>query len=62
MSGRMIFDWNRVLLGVFRHRRHRKLVLIEQEDYPEGKSSMECTKISLDGLKAILNGDESTIA
>lgn len=27
---------------------------IEQEDYPEGKSSMECTKISLDGLKAIL--------
>jgi len=27
---------------------------IEQEDYPDGKSSMECTKISLDGLKAIL--------
>ncbi len=27
---------------------------IEQEDYPDGKSSMECTKISLDGFKAIL--------
>jgi sugar phosphate isomerase/epimerase len=28
--------------------------LIEQEDYPDGKSSMECTKISLDGLRGIL--------
>jgi sugar phosphate isomerase/epimerase len=28
--------------------------LIEQEDYPDGKTSMECTKISLDGLKGIL--------
>ncbi|HVR75331.1 MAG TPA: sugar phosphate isomerase/epimerase, partial [Planctomycetota bacterium] len=27
---------------------------IEQEDYPDGKSSMECSKISLDGLRAIL--------
>ena len=28
--------------------------LIEQEDYPDGKTSMECTKISLDGLKGVL--------
>ncbi len=27
---------------------------IEQEEYPDGKSSVECTKISLDGLKTIL--------
>jgi sugar phosphate isomerase/epimerase len=27
---------------------------IEQEDYPDGKSPMECTKISLDGFRAVL--------
>jgi len=27
---------------------------LEQEEYPDGKSSMEATKISLDGLKAVL--------
>jgi sugar phosphate isomerase/epimerase len=27
---------------------------LEQEEYPDGKSSMECTKISLEGLKAVL--------
>ena len=27
---------------------------LEQEEYPDGKSSMECTKISLDGLKGVL--------
>jgi sugar phosphate isomerase/epimerase len=27
---------------------------LEQEEYPDGKSSMECTKISLDGLKTVL--------
>ena len=27
---------------------------LEQEEYPDGKSSMECTKISLDNFKAIL--------
>jgi sugar phosphate isomerase/epimerase len=28
--------------------------LIEQEDYPDGMSSMEATKTSLDGLRKIL--------
>ena len=27
---------------------------VEQENYPDGKTPMECTKISLDGLKKIL--------
>jgi hypothetical protein len=27
---------------------------IEQEVYPDGKSSMECVKISLEGFKKIL--------
>jgi sugar phosphate isomerase/epimerase len=27
---------------------------LEQEEYPDGKSSMECTKISYDGFKAVL--------
>ena len=27
---------------------------IEQEDYPEGKSPMQCTRASLEGFKAIL--------
>jgi sugar phosphate isomerase/epimerase len=27
---------------------------LEQEEYPDGKTSMECTKISLDGLKGVL--------
>ena len=27
---------------------------LEQEEYPDGKSSLECTKISLDGFKAVL--------
>jgi sugar phosphate isomerase/epimerase len=30
--------------------------IIEQESYPDGKSSMECTKISLDGFKKVLAG------
>jgi sugar phosphate isomerase/epimerase len=30
--------------------------IIEQENYPDGKSPMECTKISLDGFKKILTG------
>jgi len=47
------FDWNRVLSacsGIG----GTEWFLIEQEEYPEGKTPMECTKISLDGLKAIL--------
>jgi len=27
---------------------------VEQEEYPDGKTSLECTKISLDGLKAVI--------
>jgi len=30
--------------------------LIEQEDYPDGKTPLECVKISLDGIKKILKG------
>jgi len=29
-------------------------VTVEQETYPDGKSPMECTKISLDGLKQLI--------
>jgi len=29
-------------------------ITVEQESYPDGKSPMECSKISLDGLKGIL--------
>ena len=27
---------------------------LEQEEYPDGKTSLECTKISMDGFKAVL--------
>jgi sugar phosphate isomerase/epimerase len=31
-------------------------VIVEQETYPDGKSSMECTQISMAGLKKVLAG------
>jgi sugar phosphate isomerase/epimerase len=47
------FDWQRVLAACS-GTGGTDWFLIEQEEYPEGKSPMECTRISLDGLKAIL--------
>ena len=47
------YDWKRVL-SACSGMGGTDWFLIEQEEYPEGKTPMECTKISLDGLKAIL--------
>ena len=46
-------DWKSIL-GACYETGGTEWFSIEQEDYPDGKNSMECTKISLDGLKAIL--------
>lgn len=47
------FDWKRVLTACY-NVGGTDWFVIEQEEYPDSKSPMECTKISLDGLKAIL--------
>lgn len=47
------FDWKPVLQACY-DTGGTEWFLIEQEDYPDGKSPMEATKISLDGLKRIL--------
>ena len=31
-------------------------IIVEQETYPDGKSPMECTQMSLAGLKTVLAG------
>ena len=49
------YDWKRVLSACY-DVGGSEWFLIEQEDYPEGKSPMECTRISIDGLKGILKG------
>ncbi len=49
------YDWKRVIKAAY-DVGGTEWFLIEQEDYPDGKSPMECTKISLDGLKKILKG------
>ena len=46
-------DW-KAILGACREVGGTEWFSIEQEDYPDGKSPMECTKISLEGLKKIL--------
>jgi len=46
-------DW-KPILAVCREVGGTEWFSIEQEDYPDGKSPMECTKISLEGLKKIL--------
>ena len=46
-------DWKSILAAC-REVGGTEWFLIEQEDYPDGKSPMECTKISLEGLKKIL--------
>jgi len=49
------YDWKRVLQGCY-DVGGTEWFLLEQEDYPEGKTPMESTKISLDGLNKILKG------
>jgi sugar phosphate isomerase/epimerase len=46
------FDWKAYCSACYEH--GTEWFTLEQEEYPDGKSSMECTKISLDGLKAVL--------
>ena len=49
------WDWKRVLTSCYEVGGTEWFV-IEQEEYPDGKSPMECTRISLDGLRGILKG------
>ncbi len=46
-------DW-KAILGACYEVGGTDWFLIEQEDYPDKMSSMDCTKLSLDGLKSIL--------
>jgi sugar phosphate isomerase/epimerase len=46
-------DWKSILGACF-DRGGTEWFLIEQEDYPDKMSPMECTKLSLEGLKRIL--------
>lgn len=48
-------DW-KAILGACYEVGGTEWFSIEQEDYPDGKSSIDCVKISLDGLKGILKG------
>ena len=47
------FDWKAYVTACYEVGGNEWFTL-EQEEYPDGKSSMECTKISLDGFKAVL--------
>ena len=51
--GEDIFDWKGYFTACYEVG-GTEWFSIEQEEYPDGKSSMECTKISLDNMKAIL--------
>ncbi len=46
------FDWKAYCTACYEN--GTEWFTLEQEEYPDGKSSMECTKISLDGLKGVL--------
>jgi sugar phosphate isomerase/epimerase len=46
------FDWKAYCTACYEN--GTEWFTLEQEEYPDGKSSMECTKISLEGLKAVL--------
>lgn len=46
------FDWKAYATACYEN--GTEWFTLEQEEYPDGKSSMECTKISLDGFKAVL--------
>jgi sugar phosphate isomerase/epimerase len=47
------FDWKSYVTACFEVGGTEWLT-VEQEEYPEGKSSLECTRISLDGLRGVL--------
>jgi sugar phosphate isomerase/epimerase len=51
--GEDCFDWKAYVTACYEVGGTEWLTL-EQEEYPDGKSSLECTKISFDGLKAVL--------
>ncbi len=53
--GQDAYDWKRVVKACY-DVGGTEWFLIEQEDYPDGKSPLDCTKISLDGLSKILKG------
>jgi len=47
------FDWKAYVTACYEVGGTEWLTL-EQEEYPDGKTSLECTKISIDGLKGVL--------
>ena len=46
------FDWKAYVTACYDN--GTEWLTLEQEEYPDGKSSLECTKISIDGLKNVL--------
>jgi sugar phosphate isomerase/epimerase len=46
------FDWKSYVIAC--QENGTEWLTLEQEEYPDGKSSLECTKISLDGLKNVI--------
>ena len=46
------FDWKAYVTACYEN--GTEWLTLEQEEYPDGKSSLECTKISFDGLKNVL--------
>jgi len=46
------FDWKAYVIAC--QENGTEWLTLEQEEYPDGKTSLECTKISLDGLKAVI--------
>ena len=51
--GQDAVDW-RAVYEACAYKGGTKWIVVEQETYPDGKSPMECTKASLDGLRALL--------
>jgi len=51
--GQDAVDW-RAVYEACAYKGGTKWIVVEQETYPDGKSPMDCTKASLDGLKALL--------
>jgi sugar phosphate isomerase/epimerase len=46
------FDWMAYVIAC--QENGTEWLTLEQEEYPDGKTSLECTKISLDGLKNVI--------
>lgn len=53
------YDWKRVLTACYQVG-GTEWFLVEQEDYPDGKTPLQATKASLDGLTKILKGMPKT--